>query len=394
MVFHLTKNYTAGIPLSVLFLFVLLYSILSSGECSASSGNGLSTVSSSEKATSSEKNAGGKTTSPAIKEKTSPADKLSMDLEPGELTIFFHSLPGVQYTGFLVALSEGLFEQAGLPRVSVMWAGRDHFDIGVLSRGKATFAVTWMPHAYTYSSNSTSLVVLSRISQKSSFAIKVRKDLNPGITELKHLSGKSFSATGRAKETALACIRSLKIGEYVIRRRTDGLLLFREGYVDALFHTDYEGGVFANYSRYRDRLRFFPMDEAGIDLPEDVLICTKSFYAKYPELCSKMVQAVWEGWRRTVENPKKAIEILHYYYGENAGEPFDAWVVTEQLKRWNNFLKLDPDITKNGTCTEADFNRMRDLLIETKVVEKEKAPTYKQFIQIIPVKPWKKEIAP
>ncbi len=319
-----------------------------------------------------------------LKAEETTANKNELTVIPKEIRVYFHSFSGVQYLGFLMAQKCGFYEKAGLPPVVFFWSGPQAPGIDVLSRKKAEFAVTWMPHACAIQAKQKNLTVISRMAKHSSLGVKVRKDLNPSITDIHFLAGKKLSATTQAEESALAYARALKIGDKIIRRRTDGLNIFREGYIDGLFYTSYEWGVFARFTRYRNDLNFFSLEKAGFTLPEDVLICSSDFYENHKDLCRKFVQAVWLGWQEVVKNPSNAINVLKT---DNAplSYYFDPHLADLQLKEWFKILDFSPEMSKNGVFSENDYNQMREVLIRTQIIAEKDFPVYSNFVRIVPL---------
>ncbi|MDO5566474.1 MAG: ABC transporter substrate-binding protein, partial [Planctomycetia bacterium] len=204
----------------------------------------------------------------------SPKDKPN---EPKQIRVYFHSCSAVQYAGFLMAQHEGYYASSGLPPVVFQWLSAQAPDIDVIGEGKAEFAVSWLPHICALRSDTNDFVVISRLAQKQSLKLKTRKDLNPHLTSINTLAGKRLSAPSWAYESSRAYALAFKLGDKLVERNSNGLVLFRDGFVDALFFTSYEGGVLARFSKHRDALRFFSLDTAGFSLPEDVLVCSKRF---------------------------------------------------------------------------------------------------------------------
>ena len=230
-----------------------------------------------------------------------------------------------------MAQHEGYYASSGLPPVVFQWLSAQAPDVDVIGKGKAEFAVSWLPHICALRSDTNDFVVISRLAQKQSLKLKTRKDLNPHLTSINTLAGKRLSAPSWAYESSRAYALALKLGDRLVERNSNGLVLFRDGFVDALFFTSYEGGVLARFSKHRDALRFFSLDTAGFSLPEDVLVCSKRFLTDHRELCEKFVVATWRGWHDVYNDHEKTLDVLSQF-SDPSTYSFDRWITRYQLK--------------------------------------------------------------
>lgn len=306
-------------------------------------------------------------------EEIPPPEKVS------RIHLILHTTPGVRFAGYLVAKENGYYEKAGLPPVTISFLNETTEELSELRSGRATFSTAWTPRAYRLNALGGGVVLIAQVAQKSSSLVLVRADRLPEIQSLGDLGERRLGVYFRSEENALCLANSLGIMPNFIHHRHQGVDLLRNGAVDALCCTTDTAPILFRYSGLRNDLLELPFTQvSGGGLPEDCLICTKAFLFRHPDICRRFVLASWQGWRTALENRSETLKILKKYY-ESEQYLFDAVIVSDQLDEWEKILRLAPDPERNGGLSEDAFEQMRDMMIQSGLVEKESSPKHGEF---------------
>jgi NitT/TauT family transport system substrate-binding protein len=140
-----------------------------------------------------------------------------------------------------------------------------------------------------------------------------------------------------------------------------------------LVRNDYEGGY-----AYGDSVKWIDMNDEGVAMLEDNLICTRAFAEANPNTVKAFIYASAKGWAYAVENPEEAAQIVfdngssvspeHQSYmaaevaklvgGEKVGRLDDA-ALQQTLDLAKTYIKLD-DSTAAETLQTLTLDDIRD----------------------------------
>ncbi|MDO5580882.1 MAG: ABC transporter substrate-binding protein [Planctomycetia bacterium] len=311
-----------------------------------------------------------------------PPEKLN------EIALVFHSpVPSVQQAGYLIAQKNGFYKQEGLPPVAIRWIGNSRIDGTMqLQQGKAHFYTLSLPRAYIANGLGIKNAVIALISPNPDFALMVRTDLTPQITEFKHLDKLRIGVGIRLDEYPILLFAHNKISFEPIITLNDGTTLLRKGVIDALFVTSHGAQIFKNFSKNRENILLFPYQSSDFHLPGECLTCMKSFLFKHPEVCQKFIRATYRGYLYASKNPKEALGVLEKAYKENH-IVFDQFIVKKQLDIWFREMELNPALEANGDWSEKDFNTLRSCLTESKILDAKQGADYRKFFYPVLLSP-------
>lgn len=93
-----------------------------------------------------------------------------------------------------------------------------------------------------------------------------------------------------------------------------------------LVRNDYEGGY-----AYGDSVKWIDMNDEGVAMLEDNLICTRAFAEVNPNTVKAFIYASAKGWAYAVENPEEAAQIV-FDNGSSVSPEHQAYMAAEVAK--------------------------------------------------------------
>lgn len=294
------------------------------------------------------------------------------------LRVAFYDLPSIPFLGFIVAEKLGYFEQEGIGQVELIWRNELETVFDLLKQGKADFAVSWMSEGIRAAADGFDVVSIARLSQETTEAIYIRRDINPTYHKPRDLDGRKVGIAFRRDSNARAFFRHIGVNPVPVVFRAESGFVFNEGVVDAVIMPQFNVDVYCQYTRFRDQVRSYPVSNFGVVYPEDAVFCTRAFLKQKGDLCQRFMKAVWRGWNEVGKNRGRSVEILAAY--SNKGDlPNDLFYLLQELDRWYPFLHFNKDLEKNGDCNQADFEQLRTDMIAAGLVDAQKVPAFKSF---------------
>ena len=294
-----------------------------------------------------------------------------------KLTVLFHLEPGVPFVGFLVAQSEGYYAEEGLPPIEFVHMTPAESGNREMRAGRAQFATIWTARSMLAAAHGDGCVSIAQVLRKSSSGIVVRTDVHPNIRSLSDLASHRVGIFFRGWENATILFHSLGIEIDPIYYQGMGLNLLRQDAAEAICYSSYGSAEVLKCSKYRDHLLFLPFAEAGFDLPEDCLTCTKAFLFKHPDICEKFVRATTRGWAKALSDREKALLAIQKSL-ESEKDIFDRKIVRAQFEEWKRLIQSQ-DPAERSILSPEQFDRIFTLLKEAGLIEPENTLSYERY---------------
>lgn len=222
--------------------------------------------------------------------------------------------PQAQFAGYYVALDKGIFARHGID-LAILKAGSGHDPVQALKDGTADFAVFWLTTALRHRAAGTKLVNLAQIIPGSSMMLIARK--SSGIRTVADMNGKKVGMWGgdlSIPPRALFSKHGIKVREVP---QTHTVNLFLRGGIDvtsAMWYNEYH--TILNSGVDQEELNVFPLNEQGMNFPEDGLYTLGKTLHKDPDLVRAFVTASLEGWQYAFAHPDEALDIIIKYMRE------------------------------------------------------------------------------
>ena len=294
------------------------------------------------------------------------------------ITFALYSGSEIPSLGYLIAQEKGYYAEEGLPPVKLTWLADDSLGASEHVAGNVHFSTVWTSHCYRFFCNGSDIVTIAQVARHPSSSILIQSDRHPDVDTLYRLPGHQFGIYFRWEENAAILKQKLDLTTDPVYFKSGGLMLLRQGVIDALYTCSYLAPVNRHFSRYRNVTKFFPLEAIGLGMPEDAISCSKSFLFQYPEICQKFVRASFRGQQTAVNDRAVALDTLKRYSDKHK-VIFDETVVSRQLDEWAKILDMDPGLERNGELPKAEFNNMRELMIDCGLIRKESALGYEEF---------------
>lgn len=300
-------------------------------------------------------------------------EEVSVPSKVERIRIFLQENPGVENLGCLVAKEQGFFEQEGLPPVELVWDVDYLYDC--LFDGRADFRFAWMAEGVMKRASGRKVVAVALMTQGTSACMMLRSDLHPTIDSLDKLKGKKIAIWQYHELTAKTFLASKGIVPHYVVQRAETNFLFDEELVTATFSTDYSFAFLSKYTPYRDNVLLFRFSDYGCDFPENALFCRELFLETHPDICQKVVAAIFKGWGVVVNNPDEALNLL-LTAREKVHRPSDRFVLRQQLDIWLPLLAYNQKLEANGQCDQARYERLIQAMIKGNIVKAEQVPRF------------------
>jgi NitT/TauT family transport system substrate-binding protein len=282
--------------------------------------------------------------------------------------------PQTQFAGYYVALDKGIFARHGID-LKILKAGPGLSPVQALKDGTADFAVLWLTTALQHRSAGTKLVNLAQIIQRSSMMLISRKC--SGIRTIADMNGKKVGMWGgdlSIPPHALFNKYGIKVREVPL---THTVNLFLRGGIDvtsAMWYNEYH--TIINSGVDPEELNIFPLNEQGMNFPEDGIYTLEKTIHNDPALTKAFVQASLEGWRYAFAHPEEALDIVIRYMRE-AQVPANRIHQKWMLNRMRDLFILGALQEAPGILKERDYEAVGRAMLKDGLIRS--YPDYTAF---------------
>ena len=229
-----------------------------------------------------------------------------------KLSIQLSWLPQGEFMGYYVAQSKGYYKDEGID-LEIIPGGsdispEDQVENGVCELGNAfyTSLLTYREGGYD------DLIDVAQIYQDSALRLIAKKDT--GIETGADLKGKRVGNWfgGQQYELYALC------GKYGYDVDNDVEWVQQDFTMDAFYNDELDAASVMIYNEYNlvlesgmteDEFNVIDMNEEGIALLEDCLICRKDWAEENKDLLVRFLRATIKGWKYACENPEEAGQI-------------------------------------------------------------------------------------
>lgn len=263
-----------------------------------------------------------------------------------------------QFAGVYMAEKMGFYRSYGLD-VQILPGGADAPSYDNLQSGKTDITQLFLITAITRDAENQNLVNLAQISQKSALMLVAKK--NRGIKSTKDMIGRSLGLwRSDFRDLSLIYLKKNKINMDIVN--VDFTInLFLNNAIDMInvmryneYHRILQAGIDP------DELFTISFSDAGLNIIEDGLYCTRDYYNRYPEQCKRFAEATLDGWVYAINHQEETIEtVLNIMRRHHipANKPHQAWMLQEMR---NVFMARPSEI---GILRKSDFELVKNLLI-------------------------------
>ena len=236
------------------------------------------------------------------------------DVAMKKATLMLLWSPQAQFAGYYVALDKKIFARHGID-LTILKAGPGHSPAQALKDGTADFAILWLTTAIQQRSAGLKLINLAQIIPRSSMMLISKK--SSGIRTIADMSGKKVGMWGgdlSIPPRALFNKQDIKVREVP---QTHTVNLFLRGGIDvtsAMWYNEYH--TIINSGVDPEELNVFPLNEQGVNFPEDGIYTLEKTLHKNPAFAKAFATASLEGWRYAFAHPEEALDIVIRYMRE------------------------------------------------------------------------------
>ncbi len=222
--------------------------------------------------------------------------------------------PQAQFAGYYVALEKGIFARHGID-LKILKAGPGYSPVESLEDGTADFAILWLTTALRHRSTGIRLINVAQIIQKSSMLLIAKK--SSGIRTIADMNNRKVGIW----EGDLSIPPRVLFNKHNIKVRevpqTQTVNLFLRGGTDvasAMWYNEYH--TILNSGVDPEELNIFPLNEHGMNFPEDGIYVLEKTLKKDPLLVKAFVRASLEGWRYAFDHSEEALDVVIKYMRE------------------------------------------------------------------------------
>lgn len=285
--------------------------------------------------------------------------------------------PQAQFAGYYVALDKGMYANHGID-LDILAAGPGHSPAQSLTDGAADFAVLWLTTAIQHRSDGQELVNLAQIVQKSSMLLVARK--TSGITTVADMNGRKvglWDGDLAIPPRTLFARSGIEVREVL---QSHSVNLFLRGGIDvasAMLYNEYHTLLMSGIDA--DELNVFPLDELGMNFPEDGLYALGTTVAADPALAEAFVAASLEGWRYAFAHTEEALDIVIRRIREAhlpANRVHQRWM----LERMRDLALPGDSAAALGVLREEDYLAVAETMLQDGLIEG--YPAYRQFARV------------
>lgn len=214
-------------------------------------------------------------------------------------------LPQAQFAGYYVAQEKGFYVEEGLD-VEFRHPSASYPAIKRMIDGNSHIVTMQLPQALAAIDNGFPLVNILQTSQHNSLLIVPRNDSIKKLDDLRNKRvgiwkvgfGESAQILDKQKDLNIEWIQHLQ-----------GINLLMSGAIDATLAMRYNEYWLIMASGIRPE-NIFTISDYGLDIPEDGLYVSRSFYEKNPEKVKAFARASKKGWEWAMAHPEEALDIV------------------------------------------------------------------------------------
>lgn len=214
-------------------------------------------------------------------------------------------LPQAQFAGYYVAQEMGFYQEEGLD-VEFKHPSASYPSLNRMIDGNSHIVTMQLPQALAAIDQGFDLVNILQTSQHNSLLIVPRND---SIRELNDLRNKRVGIWKVGfGETAHILDRQLNLNiEWI--EHLQGINLLVSGAIDASLAMRYNEYWLIMASGIQPE-HVFTLADYGLDIPEDGLYVSRSFYEENTEQVKAFARASKRGWEWAMANPEEALKIV------------------------------------------------------------------------------------
>lgn len=286
--------------------------------------------------------------------------------------------PQAQFVGYYVAKEKNFYSDEGLDVViRHIGSGKKELAADLLLEGQIDIAGQHMPQAILSRSKGDPIVNVFQLTQHLGLCcvtkkpIKSAKELN-GLKIAKWANGYTeiCEALEKAEDIHINWVLSFDPVNLFIFDAVDGVIVYSFNELIKLEQS--VGGI--------DRENIFAFaDIPLLDIPEEGLFVTESFYNGHRDLVEKFVRASKLGWDYAREHTEEALEISWRYIQDNnivSNHQRERAMLEEHLKLQINSATGKPDYAR---ISEEKLKRLTEVMLKYGFIQND--IEYKDFIK-------------
>ncbi|MGM0419171.1 MAG: ABC transporter substrate-binding protein [Thermodesulfobacteriota bacterium] len=266
-----------------------------------------------------------------------------------EVTLRLKWIPQAQFAGYYAALDKGYYRDEGLiVNIEPGMYGKN--PLKTVKNGAEEFGVQW---ASDLVAEGEHFISLANIVKDNGFVLITKKKNN--IKDVSDFKNRKIATWFIGHEYQLyALLEKYGLGKddvEFVSQKWD-MSQFYKDQADVVSAQNYNEllRVFENgYSA--KNLEIFDLKKLGVDFPGQNIFTSRTYFENNPKICRALVKASIRGWKFTVENPEKAVDILLKY--DKSGE-LEKDFQLKQVKEIIGLIK--PDQYKLGIHLKKDYD--------------------------------------
>lgn len=259
--------------------------------------------------------------------------------------------PQAQFAGVYMASKKGFYTNYGL-NVITQTVTADEYALTQLESGNSDIVLIDLITALKATADSTWLVNLAQVSQKTSIMLVAKK--SRGFNSINSFNGKKLGLWQSG---------SSLISEVFLRQNNLTMQIIPVNWSVSLFLQDVVDVI--NAMRYNE---YHQLIQAGLDesdlfsitlseslgtIPEEGFYTSRAFYEKYPRQCRAFAEATMDGWLYAFSNQVETVDTVIEVMNQakiRANRPHQEWM----LNQMKEVVMGDP--ANIGKLTRAGFD--------------------------------------
>lgn len=306
---------------------------------------------------------------------------LSVSLLQAQRIIFTPQwLPQAQFAGYYIAKEKGFYAEEGL-EVEIKHPSASYSAFNRMVDGNSHIVTMQLPQALTAIDRGFPLVNILQTSQHNSLLIVPRNDSIDNIYDLRNRRVGIWKVGFGETAKILNKKHGLNI-EWI--QHLQGINLLISGAIDAILAMKYNEYWQIMASGIQPK-NVFAMADYGLDIPEDGLYVSRSYYEEHPEKIKAFARASKRGWEWAMKNPEETLEIIigiMKKYNVTTNIYHQRWMLNEILKLncdeyiedniADNQLRTDINISGKASYSlkPEQLKLANELLMKEEVIEK------------------------
>jgi NitT/TauT family transport system substrate-binding protein len=271
--------------------------------------------------------------------------------------------PQAQFAGYIMAQEKGLFREAGLPEVRILWSKLGDKPIRRLCTGEVEFATSWLATGLLGWVEGLDPVNIGQYMQKSATMIVARTDR--GIDKPEDLTGKVLLAWGGDFESEFQLfLTHFGIKPKAVFPLSGSLAPLLQGAADAsqaMYYNEYYA-LLERGLRKEDMTEFHYAD-LGLNFVGDGLFTRSQYRDTHPDICAAVNAAVIKGWAYAFQHEEETLDAVLRSMEAN------SIVTNRQHQRWmlravKDLIthRVGPDPANWGELHQKDYDFIVDAL--------------------------------